>query len=120
MVFPAPEGRFLRYDNFRRRVWVPAVETSGLVPLKFHSLSHTAAAFMISDGADPLQVKGAWATRTSARPSALYGHLFDDREDDLVAALDRRRSTGLKRKGDQGGTEGAARSYRISTQESGL
>lgn len=69
-VFPAPEGGFLRYDNFRPRVWNPAVKRAGLAPLTFHELRHTAAAFMINDGADPLRRSSAgWATRTSARPS---------------------------------------------------
>ena len=31
----------------------------------------------------------------------LYGHLFPDREDELVAALDRRRQAALKRHVDQ-------------------
>jgi hypothetical protein len=57
-VFTGPEGGLLRYDNFLRRVWAPAI----------------------------------------------YGHLFDDREDELVAALDRRRSTGLERNVDQAWT----------------
>lgn len=54
-VFPAPEGGFMRYDNFRPRVWNPAVESAGLAPLTFHELRHTAAAFMIDDGAGPLR-----------------------------------------------------------------
>ena len=62
---------------------------------------------MISDGADPLQVKRRMGHEDIRTTYGTYGHLFDDREDDLVAALDRRRSTGLERKGDQGGTKGA-------------
>ncbi len=42
-VFPAPAGGFLRYDNFRRRSWQPAVRGAGLWPLTFHELRHTAA-----------------------------------------------------------------------------
>ena len=30
LVFPAPEGGLLRRSNFRRRVWLPAVETVGV------------------------------------------------------------------------------------------
>lgn len=92
-VFSSPEGGFLRYDNFRARAWLPAVEQAGLSPLTFHQLRHTAAAFMIDDGADPLQVKrrmGHEDVRTSLN---VYGHLFPDREDELVAALDRRRES---------------------------
>jgi integrase len=55
-VFPAQEGGHLRYDNFRLRVWKPSVERAALAPLTFHELRHTAAAFMIDDGADPYLV----------------------------------------------------------------
>jgi integrase len=101
-VFTAPKGGFLRYDNFRPRVWLPAVETSGLTPLTFHELRHTAAAFMINDGADPLQVKRRMGHEDIRTTFETYGHLFPDREDELVAALQeryraaRRSSVGLR------------------------
>jgi integrase len=92
-VFPAPKGGFLRYDNFRTRAWVPAVDKAGLAPLTFHCLRHTAAAFMIDDGADPLQLKRRMG-HEDIRPSLdTYGHLFAQREDALVDALDHRRRT---------------------------
>ncbi len=72
-VFPAPEGGFLTYVNFRRRVWEPAVREAGLAPLTIHDLRHTAAAFMIDEDADPLQVKRRMATRTSERRSIPTG-----------------------------------------------
>lgn len=98
-VFPAPKGGFLRYDNFRSRVWTPAVEKAGLVPLTFHCLRHTAAAFMIDDGADPLQLKRRMGHQ-DIRPSLdTYGHLFAQRENALVDALDRRRRAALASRG---------------------
>jgi integrase len=36
LVFPAPEGGFLRHSNFRRRVWLPATKAAGLQGLRFH------------------------------------------------------------------------------------
>jgi integrase len=57
-VFSAPKGGYLRYDNFRDRMWVPGAEAAGLAPLDMHELRHTAAAaLMISEGANALQVK---------------------------------------------------------------
>ena len=95
-VFAAPKGGFLRYDNFRNREWSPAVERSRLAPLTFHCLRHTAAAFMIDDGADPLQLKRRMG-HSDIRPSLdTYGHLFAQREDALVKALDDRRRTALR------------------------
>ncbi len=92
-VFSSPEGGFLRYDNFRSRVWLPAVAQAGLTPLTFHQLRHTAAAFMIDDGADPLQVKRRMGHKDVRTSLNVYGHLFPDREEELVAALDRRRES---------------------------
>jgi integrase len=107
-VFTSPGGGFLRYDNFRKRVWVPAVEEAGLAPFKFHELRHTAAAFMIDDGADPLQVKRRMGHADIRTTFETYGHLFPDREEALVAALDRRRAAGVARKWGQNGARAAA------------
>jgi hypothetical protein len=59
--------------------------------LIFHELRHTAAAFTINDGADPLQVKRRMGDEDIRTTFDTYGHLFPDREEDLVAALDRRK-----------------------------
>lgn len=91
-TFASPRGGFLRYDNFRSRVWDPAVLATGLAPLTFHELRHTAAALMINEGGDPLQVKRRMGHEDIRTTLNTYGHLFPDREDDLVAALDRRRT----------------------------
>jgi integrase len=89
-VFPATEGGHLRYDNFRRRVWTPAVELAGLAPLTFHELRHTAAAFMIDDGADPYLVMRRLGHEDIRTTYNLYGHLFPDREQTVNEGLDRR------------------------------
>lgn len=103
-VFSAPSGGFLRYDNFRSRAFAPAVARAGLAPLTFHELRHTAAAFMVDDGADPLQVKRRMGHEDVRTTFNLYGHLFPDREDELVALLDRRHTAARDRNGDQMGT----------------
>jgi integrase len=99
-VFPGPEGGFLRYDNFRPRVWNPAVERAGLAPLTLHELRHTAAALMINDGADPLQVKRRMGHEDIRTTFDTYGHLFPDREEDLVAALDARKRRAHENRAD--------------------
>lgn len=45
---------------------------------------------MIDEGGDPLQVKRRMGHEDIHTTLNTYGHLFPDREDDLVAALDRR------------------------------
>lgn len=43
LLFPAPKGGPLRLNNWRRRVFDPAVERAGIVDLTPHDLRHTAA-----------------------------------------------------------------------------
>ena len=89
-VFPAPEGGYLLYDNFRTRVWALATAAAEVDPFDFHELRHTAAAFMISEGANALQVKRRMGHEDVRTTFNIYGHLFDDDEDALVERLDRR------------------------------
>lgn len=89
-VFHAPGGGFLRYDNFRNRVWSGATTSARLDPFDFHELRHTAAALMIAEGANALQVKRRMGHEDVRTTFNIYGHLFDDDEDALVERLDRR------------------------------
>ena len=43
LVFPAPQGGYLRRSNFRRRWWVPATRAAGAEGLRVHDLRHSAA-----------------------------------------------------------------------------
>jgi integrase len=89
-VFTAPKGGFLRYENFRSRVWEPATQAAELAPFDLHELKHTAAAFMIAENANPLQVKRRMGHEDIRTTYNLYGHLFDDDEDALVERLNER------------------------------
>ena len=51
-VFPAPEGGHLVYGNWRRRVWVPACQTTGLDGLGFHDLRRANATGLVAEGVD--------------------------------------------------------------------
>lgn len=53
---------------------------------------------MIDDGADSLQVKRRMGHANITTALTTYGHLFPDREEDLVAALDRRRARAVDAK----------------------
>jgi integrase len=104
-VFPAAEGGFLRYDNFRVRVWGPAVKRARLAPLTFHELRHTAAALMIDQGADPLAVQRRLGHDDIRTTLGLYGHRFPNRETELNDSLERAfRAARAGTNGDQMGT----------------
>lgn len=61
LVFAGRDGGALRRTNFRRRVWLPAVEAAGLERLRFHDLRHTAAALMVAQGAHPKLIQSRLA-----------------------------------------------------------
>ena len=52
LVFTSPTGGPLRYSNFRKRVWYPAVERAGLPPIGFHDLRRTAATVLVANNID--------------------------------------------------------------------
>src|SRR6266498_2846741 len=51
LVFTSPRGEILNDDNFRHRVFRPAVRRTKLTGLRFHDLRHTYAALMVAAGA---------------------------------------------------------------------
>lgn len=51
-LFANTDGGPLDYSNWRRRVWLPAVENAELTRLGFHDLRRTNATAMVLDGVD--------------------------------------------------------------------
>ena len=47
-----PDGEPLRYENWRRRIWLPAVEAAALGTLTFHDLRRACASGMVADRVD--------------------------------------------------------------------
>ena len=52
LVFPAPQGGYLRRSNLRRRWWVSATKAAGVEGLRFHDLRHSAATMALAAGAN--------------------------------------------------------------------
>lgn len=88
LVFTTTAGTPVRRTGFRRSWWQPAVEAAKLEPLKFHELRHTYVSLLIDAGANPKEVS-RWAGHSSvAFTLDRYGHLYEDRDDDLSDRLD--------------------------------
>jgi integrase len=88
LVFTSSNGAILRASNFRREVWdaaAGAIGISGVVP---HGLRHTAASLAIAAGADVKVVQQMLGHKSATMTLDLYGHLFDDRLDDVADRLD--------------------------------
>jgi integrase len=95
LVFRSPGGGPVYLNNFRQRVWYPALASAGLEGLRMHDLRHTAVSRWIDAGATPKQVQ-TWAGHRSIRTTYdVYGHLLPDSEDRVMAVLDRGSTTSV-------------------------
>jgi integrase len=88
LVFPAPTGGFLRLENFRRRVWNPAVAAAGVGPLRVHDMRHTCASLAIAEGADIKVLQRMLGHASAAVTLDRYGHLFPGQAQSVAERLD--------------------------------
>lgn len=87
-VFSMPGGGPLRYANWYRRSWRPAIEAAGLAPLRPHDLRHTAVALAIAAGAHPKEIQELCRHRSITTTLNTYGHLFPQLHERLADRLD--------------------------------
>ncbi|HEU5043700.1 MAG TPA: site-specific integrase [Nocardioidaceae bacterium] len=81
-------GGPLRAAIFRRGGFDSAAAAIGLPGLHPHELRHTAASLAIAAGADVKVVQQMLGHSSATMTLDTYGHLFDDRLDEVGAALD--------------------------------
>jgi integrase len=86
LVFPAPEGGYLRRSNFRRW-WVPAMRAAGVEGLRFHDLRHSAATLALAAGANTRELMERMG-HTSPTVALRYQHVMAGRDQAIAAALD--------------------------------
>ncbi len=88
LLFPAPQGGFLRQENERRRWWNAAAREAGVAGLVPHELRHTAASLAIAAGADVIAVARMLGHASPAMTLNRYGHLWDGGLDEVASRLD--------------------------------
>jgi integrase len=88
LVFPSPDGRMWRPDNFRHRVFTPAARRAGFEGVTFHDLRHTYAALMVEAGAHAKYLQAQMGHSTITTTLDTYGHLFPDANRGVLDALD--------------------------------
>ena len=94
LVFPSVRsGGPIRATHFRRGHFDAAAKAVGLPGLHPHELRHTAASLAIASGADVKVVQQMLGHSSATMTLDTYGHLFDDRLDEVSSALDRARSS---------------------------
>lgn len=92
LVFPAPEGGYLRRTAWRKRVWVPAINAAGMEGLRVHDLRHTAVAWLIAAGEHPAAIARRLGHASVATILDRYGHLLPGLDAGAATALDRLRA----------------------------
>ena len=95
-VFTAEKGGLLRTSNFRVKVWLPAVRSVGLAPLRPHDLRHTAVALWIAASANPKEVSVRAGHTSVSFTLDRYGHLFPGHDAELRDRLNAMHAEGLQ------------------------
>lgn len=110
LVFTSEKGHPLRYANFRRVVWSPALRSAKVPKVGLHVLRHSAAAAMIRAGASPKTLQTILGHQSAGFTLSVYGHVFDE---DMDALAERLEEVFHPRKNDVGeaddGATGSAR-----------
>ena len=81
-------GGAMRTHVFRRAAFDRAADVIGVPGLHPHELRHTAASLAIAAGADVKVVQKMLGHKSATMTLDQYGHLFDDRLDDVADRLD--------------------------------
>lgn len=85
LLFPAPGGGYLQRNNFRSRVWLPALEATGL-SYRFHDLRHVAMTLAAASGATIADLM-ARAGHSSPRAALVYQHASRERDHAIAEVM---------------------------------
>jgi integrase len=86
LVYTSPESGPIRRNNFRSRVWLPAVRTVGVEGLRFHDLHHTGNTLAAATGASTRELMARMG-HASPRAALIYQHATSERDHAIAAAL---------------------------------
>lgn len=89
LIFPAAQGGHRRLDNWRSRVWYPALGLAGVRQRGVYALRHTFATEALAAGIAIFELSRILGT-SAEMISATYGHLAHDSEDTIRARLNAR------------------------------
>jgi integrase len=86
LVFIGPRGGLLRRNNFRR-IWLRAVDKTGLGDVHFHDLRHTGNTLAATGGATTRELMQRMG-HSSVRAALIYQHLVNGRDHAIAAHVD--------------------------------
>lgn len=81
LMFPAPEGAYVRLSTWRIRFWRPALKRAGIDDMRVHDLRHTAVALWIEAGASVLEMARRAGHESTVTLQDRYGHLMPGAEE---------------------------------------
>lgn len=90
-IFSTPAGGWVR-AAYLSNAMKAACKAARIRPRRFHDLRHTHAAWLIEQGVHPKKIQSRLGHSSISITLNVYGHLFPDAEDELVAALEVSRS----------------------------
>jgi integrase len=88
LVFTSPDGLPLRYSNFYRRTWMPALVAVGLDGVHFHDLRHTGNQFSAEAGANLRELMERMG-HDSTRAASIYLHSSRERQQAIADQVSR-------------------------------
>ena len=88
LVFTSPTGGSLRYSNFRKRVWYPAVERAALPPIGFHDLRRTAATVLVANNIDMKTAQVRLGHANPALTLKIYAQATTEQDRAAAAMID--------------------------------
>jgi integrase len=90
LVFTSPEGEPLDYSNWRRRVWISAVQQAGVPGAGFHDLRRTNATQLVAAGVDIKTTQSRLGHADPRLTLAVYAQAVDEADRDAAARLQER------------------------------
>jgi integrase len=78
LVFADTKGGHLRRQNWRQRVWIPALERAGESYFRPYDLRHTCATLLIYEGRPVTEVAAHMGHADAGFTARVYGHVFRD------------------------------------------
>jgi integrase len=78
LVFGDTKGGYLRRQNWRQRVWIPALAAAGEPYFRLYDLRHTCATLLIYEGRPVTEVAAHMGHADPGFTARVYGHVFGD------------------------------------------
>ena len=93
-IFRSKKGKYLRHNNFYKRIFRTKANEIGIDGITFHELRHTAISQAISAGADILAVSKIAGHSNPAITLNIYAHELDDSPEVVTESINKKINIG--------------------------